>query len=353
MKSFFKNNGRRFLSVLLMIALTVCLVSCGTVETSDVKRLKLGVVIYDEGDLFLKEITDELIAQAKKKSKTSGEKLQITVSVRYARSKQNIQDDQVEDLIDNGCNVLAVNLVDRNDPMDIIDMAKKNNIPVIFFNRELVLQDLNRWSGLYYVGARAAQSGQIQGQECVEYLKQHPEVDRNHDGKIQYVVLRGEINHQDAIIRTDRSINTILDNGIPLDKLSYEVANWSRLQAENKMNQLLESYGNSIELVLCNNDDMALGVLDALQKRNLSRTSYPVIFGVDGAKEVLTDIKKGLIQGTVYNDGKTQADKVMDIAVRAFEGKDLRGLSMTDGKSTYVDYRKVTIDNVDQFLSLK
>lgn len=138
-----------------------------------------------------------------------------------------------------------------------------------------------------------------------------------------------------------------------MDKLSYEVANWSRLQAENKMNQLLESYGNSIELVLCNNDDMALGVLDALQKRNLSRTSYPVIFGVDGAKEVLSDIKKGLIQGTVYNDGKTQADKVMDIAVRAFEGKDLRGLSMTDGKSTYVDYRKVTIDNVDQFLSLK
>ena len=78
-----------------------------------------------------------------------------------------------------------------------------------------------------------------------------------------------------------------------------------------------------------------------------------MIFGVDGAKEVLSDIKKGLIQGTVYNDGKTQADKVMDIAVRAFEGKDLRGLSMTDGKSTYVDYRKVTIDNVDQFLSLK
>lgn len=353
MKSNIKKIGRRILAVFLVLTLASGLVSCGNTKKSNVRRLRIGVVIYNEGDLFLKEITSELTAQAKKRSRESGEKLQITVSVLYAREKQSIQDDQVEDLIDNGCNVLAVNLVDRNDPMDIIDLARKNNVPVIFFNRELIPQDLNRWSGLYYVGARAAQSGEMQGEEFVDYLKKHPEVDRNHDGKIQHVVFRGEINHQDSIIRTDRSVNTILDKGVSLEKISYEVANWSRSQAENRMNQLLESYGSSIELVLCNNDDMALGVLDACEKRNISQTSYPVIFGVDGTKEVLQDIKKGLIQGTVNNDGKAQADKIMDIAVRAFEGKDLRGLGMTDGKSTYIDYQKVTPDNVDVFLKKK
>ena len=74
-------------------------------------------------------------------------------------------------MLQNSCDVLCVNLVDRTAPSEIIDMAKKKDVPVIFFNRELVEEDLNQWNKLYYVGADAKQSGILQGELVLEDVK--------------------------------------------------------------------------------------------------------------------------------------------------------------------------------------
>ena len=84
------------------------------------------------------------------------------------------------------------------------------------------------WSscdGLYYVGADAKQSGTLQGELAVDAILADSRIDRNKDGKIQYVVLEGEPGHQDAIIRTESAVNTLKDNGIQLEKLGYGIAN--------------------------------------------------------------------------------------------------------------------------------
>ena len=195
------------------------------------------------------------------------------------------RDDQVEELIDSGCNVLCVNLVDRTDPSEIIDLARENDVPIIFFNREPVAEDLMQWSGLYYVGAYAEQSGEIQGELAADIIRDNSSIDRNKDGKIQYVVLEGEAGHQDAIIRTEKVVDTLRNQGIKLEKLSYGIANWNRAQAENRMTQMIGQYPNKIELVLANNDDMALGAIDAYDKLNLTESSRPVFFGIDGTDE--------------------------------------------------------------------
>ena len=103
----------------------------------------------------------------------------------------------------------------------------------------------------------------MQGEIAADYIKNHPEVDRNQDGRIQYILLEGEAGHQDAISRTDSSVKTLIEQGINLEKLSYLFADWNRGQAENRMNQIISQYGTEVEMVISNNDEMALGAIEA------------------------------------------------------------------------------------------
>lgn len=190
-----------------------------------------------------------------------------------AANSQRTQDDQVQEMIGNGCDILCVNLADRTDTSQIITAAQEHDIPIIFFNREPVEEDLMQWDQLYYVGAEAKQSGQMQGQLAAAYIKEHPDVHRNHDGKIQYVILEGEMGHQDAIIRTESVVESLKEQGIALEKLSYQIANWNRAQAQNRMMQLIGQYNNRMEVVLANNDAMALGAMDAYEKLGYTETN--------------------------------------------------------------------------------
>lgn len=207
-----------------------------------------------------------------------------------------------------------------------------------------------QWEKLYYVGCDAKESGDMQGEIAANYIKKHSEVDRNGDGKIQYVLLEGEAGHQDAISRTDCSVKTIMDKGVDLEKLSYQFADWNRGQAENRMTQLISQYGSQIELVISNNDEMALGAVEAYDNSSISRDKWPVIFGIDGLDDALQAIKQGNMQGTVYNDKEAQAGEIARLAVDLFKGNSLDGHNLDEGKYYVSPYWKVDVDSVDDFL---
>lgn len=288
-------------------------------------------------------MTNELNSQ-------KGDSYDVMVTVRDAVGSQRTQNDQVKEMIDEGCNILCINLVDRTDPSEIIDSAKEKNIPIIFFNREPVAEDMMQWDKLYYVGAKARQSGQMQGEIAANLILKDKSIDKNHDGKIQYVVLEGEMGHQDAIVRTDSSVETILAKGIKMEKLSYEIANWKRAQAQNRMEQLIRQYGNTIELVLSNNDDMALGALDSYRIMGYTKDNMPMMLGVDGMQEALEAVKDGRLTGTVYNDKEGQAKMMAAIVFASVSGKGLDGIHFENLTEVYLPYQKVTIDNVDHYL---
>ena len=288
-------------------------------------------------------MTNELNSQ-------KGDSYDVMVTVRDAVGSQRTQNDQVKEMIDEGCNILCINLVDRTDPSEIIDSAKEKNIPIIFFNREPVAEDMMQWDKLYYVGAKARQSGQMQGEIAANLILKDKSIDKNHDGKIQYVVLEGEMGHQDAIVRTDSSAETILAKGIKMEKLSYEIANWKRAQAQNRMEQLIRQYGNTIELVLSNNDDMALGALDSYRIMGYTKDNMPMMLGVDGMQEALEAVKDGRLTGTVYNDKEGQAKMMAAIVFASVSGKGLDGINFENLTEVYLPYQKVTIDNVDHYL---
>lgn len=323
------------------------LCACESQQLSGEDKVRVGVAYYNQSDTFL----NELIACFKEELQSfESDDLEVTVTVRDAAGSQRTQDDQVKEMLDAGCNVLCVNLVDRADPSEIIDLARERDIPIIFFNREPVAEDLMQQDGLYYVGAEAEESGIMQGELAVDAIRQNDRIDRNKDGKIQYVVLEGEAGHQDTIIRTENAVETLKSNGIALEKLSYQIANWNRAQAQNRMEQMIGQYQNKIELVLANNDDMALGAMDAYRKLNYTESALPVFFGIDGTDVGLQAVRDGKMAGTVYNDKEGQAEAMAKLAVAAATGEGMEDIEFENEKYIYLPYQKVTPDQIDEFL---
>lgn len=326
-----------------------CLCSCGEVSGNTSQKVQVGVAYYNQTDTFVRELID-CFKNELETYKT--EDLEVTAMVREAAGLEKTQNEQVKELIDAGCNVLCVNLVDRADPSEIIDTAREHDIPLIFFNREPVTEDMMQWEKIYYVGAIARQSGELQGKMAAEVIK-NGGVDRNGDGKIQYVILEGEADHQDAIIRTENVVNTLNKEGINLEKLSYQIANWNRAQAENRMKQMIRQYNDEVELVLSNNDDMAAGAVDAYDELNYTEDNRPVFFGVDGTSVGLQAVKDGDFAGTVYNDKEGQASVMAELSVALATGGSLDAITFENERYVYLPYLKVTADNVDEFLNRK
>ena len=342
-----RQKRRKIYVLLLAAAMIVSLMGCGSSNKKSNKTMRVGVVTYTADDPFINAMIEKVKSQLKTMETIN---MNVIVSVRSGDNDQREQDEIVDEMIDAGCDVLCVNLVDRTAPANIIKSARQSNIPVIFFNREPVRDDLMQWEKLYYVGCDAKESGDMQGEIAANYIKKHSEVDRNGDGKIQYVLLEGEAGHQDAISRTDCSVKTIMDKGVDLEKLSYQFADWNRGQAENRMSRLIEQYGDEIELVISNNDEMALGAVAAWQKAGYDCRNWPVIFGIDGLDDALEAIKTGKMKGTVYNDKEDQAMELAKLSVEIVCGKDTNRKHLKEGRYYVSEYCRVDSSNVDHFL---
>ena len=330
-----------------IFAVALILAGCGKSAEEAPKAVKIGVSVYDQYDTFITQLMDAFKEDVYELQEETG--MTISLEVTDAAKSQSTQNDQVKSLIERGCSVICVNLVDRTEPTTITDLAEKNDIPVIFFNRELVEEDLERWDKLYYVGADAFQSGILQGEIAAEIFKNEPSADRNGDGILQYVSLEGETGHQDAIVRTEYSLDTILQSGVEVEKLSYAIANWNRAQAKTQFLTMLSEFGDRIEFVLANNDDMALGVIDALKSAGTDKAEWPVIVGIDGTREGLEAVKKGEMAGTVYNDKEGQAKGMLDLAYGIVTGKVDEVPGLKDGKYIRLPYGRITADDVEKY----
>ena len=259
----------------------------------------------------------------------------MVMDIVDAKLNQNTQNSQVERFISLGYDALCVNIVDRSAASIIIDRAMDAGIPVVFFNREPVEEDMNRWEKLYYIGADAKESAVLQGNILVDAYKKDPScLDRNGDGMVSYVLLEGESSHQDSLIRTEWSIQTLKDGGVPLEKLTGGIANWERSQASAWMEQWISEYPEQIELVICNNDDMALGAIDAIKRANIPRGAIKVV-GIDGTPVGKEALAAGDLFGTVESDREQYARVIFDIAAALALGKGVPEDIHLDGGKYY------------------
>ncbi|EPJ3802087.1 galactose/glucose ABC transporter substrate-binding protein MglB [Morganella morganii] len=304
---------------------------------------RIGVTIYKYDDNFMSIVRKAL----EKDAKNSPE---ITLLMNDSQNDQSKQNDQIDVLLAKGVKALAINLVDPAAAPVIIDKAKSNDIPVVFFNKEPSRKALDSYDKAYFVGTDSKESGVIQGELIAKHWAANPAWDLNKDGKIQYVLIKGEPGHPDAEARTTYSVKTLNEKGIPTEQLQLDTAMWDTAQAKDKMDAWLSGpNADKIEVVIANNDAMAMGAVEALKAHN--KTNIPV-FGVDALPEALSMVKSGAMAGTVLNDAENQAKATMAITKNLAEGKPAaEGTNYKiENNVIRVPYVGVDKENLSQFI---
>lgn len=323
-----------------ILILSFFLVGCSNMKASSINSgKKISIVVATFDDTWRTSVRNQLYSMANDK---------VTVDIWSADNSQQTQNQKVDLLISRKVDVLAINLVEKSAAAVIIEKARKANIPVIFFNFEPSAEDLKLWDKVYYVGAKGEQSGKMQGEILSDYFKSHP----IKDGIIHYVMLKGLEGHQDAISRSKYSIEAMEASGLKVEKLSEDIAGWDREKADEKMKNILEAQGDKIDCVIANNDDMALGAIDALKDKSyFINGKYIPVVGVDATSAALSYIKAGTLLGTVLNDASTQGKAIFNLASVLASSKSPNkenvGYAITDNKYIWIDYKAIVKENIN------
>jgi len=145
----------------------------------------------------------------------------------------------------------------------------------------------------------------IQGELIAKQWAANPQWDLNGDGVIQFVLLKGEPGHPDAEARTEYVVSTLNDKGYKTEQLHLDTAMWDTAMAKDKMDAWVSGPdGDNIEVVIANNDGMAMGAVESLKANGKSKLP---VFGVDALSEALAMVRSGQMAGTVLNDAPNQA----------------------------------------------
>ena len=289
-------------------ALLLALAGCREDRQED-GALRIGVAVYKGEDTYLSNMTQAMQESVDLWCAETGDRIQISLS--DAQESQNTQNEQIDRFLSLGYDVLCVNLVDRTDAARVVDKAREAGVPLVFFNREPVQEDIDAWDQVYYVGSDARQSAQLQAQIVLDLWESDPDgLDRNGDGVLQYMMLEGESRHQDAVIRTEVSVQTLREAGVPLERVESGIANWDRNQAAALAESALVQHPE-IELILCNNDDMALGAADAVERLGLE---FSNIVGIDGTPQGVEAVDQGRLLGTVVMDYPAHGEAIFRLS---------------------------------------
>lgn len=322
------NRVKRAVIVLLIISSVITtLLGCEQIKDSvDVRKhnptniVKVAVLLYRFDDEFIAEVRRSLEGiQGENKDK-------VLFTFYDSGGDQNKQNQILDEVIQHGTDLVMVNLVDIEASKNVIDKIKESNIPVIIFNREpTTLDPIRSYSKSLYIGTNAEQAGSMQGKIIInEWNNNKANIDKNDDNILQYIMLTGERDSREAILRTKFSVLKIKKSGITVEELALRVADWDRLSAKRAVESLLFKYGNRIEAIIANNDAMAGGAIEALQAAGYNKgdkSRMVVVIGVDATDEAQDLINKGFMSGTVLQDEYSLAEALYLVGMNLVSGK--------------------------------
>lgn len=327
----------------LIVLICVFLMGCETQLPS------VPIFIYDMKDAYINDFSNKLKDELKN----------YDVTVFDAQNSQIIQNDDINTTLKQKGEVLLINPVDRLSVYAMIEKAQELDKTLIFFNREPLEEDMNRYDKLYYVGADPSESGEIQAEMISDLFgnpKQLSSFDKNQDNVIQLIILKGEQGHQDAEARTKVVIESLENLGYQLEIMDTINANWDRSLARELSKSIVELYQDSVELIISNNDAMALGAIETLkdsllfqdlnQDGRIDRETevWIPIVGVDGLSVALEQMELGYLYGTVTNDSTNQALMIAELCRYLISGRDMSEFPypVEKGKYIWVSYLKLS-----------
>jgi len=296
----------------LALMLGMIFASAGSAVTAQQQPL-IGVSIFDYSNTFLGFVRHGIENTAKGKA---------NLLIVDAQNDQAKQDDQIDTMISRGVKVLAINPVNQQAASTMIAKAKAANIPIVFFNRNPSTQDMLSYDKAYYVGIDPQNGGKVQGTMIADAFKAHPEYYKRHDGIIHYVLLKGTPGHPDAEARTATVTQRMKDLGLKTDQLELQSADFDTVKAKDVTDAWIAKYGDKIDLIIANNDAMALGAIESLKAAGYtSGSKFTPVIGMNAIPQVLDYIQSGQMIGSVMQSPWDQAQAVVTLAVNAAAGR--------------------------------
>ena len=319
---------KRILALALTAVMALGLAACGNSSSNSSNNASggsdaegalptVGVLIYKYDDTYISTVRNAIEAALDGKAE---------IIMQDGKGDQATQNDQLDVMIEKGVDVLCVNMVDAKAAQGVVDKAKEAGIPTIFFNREPDTEVVKSYDKSIFIGTNAADAGKMQGDIIKDLFDAHAEYDINGDGDIQYVMFQGEPDNPEAIARTQYSVEQAEANGCTMERIGeIQVCNWDTEQAQRAMEALLAANEGKIELVVANNDGMAIGCIAALSNIGYNvegGDKFIPVIGVDATDAAKDAIAKGTMSATVLQDGDAMGNAIAAVALNAAAGED-------------------------------
>jgi len=315
--------GRRAVVIVtlsLSLFFSACLWGCESKppEKAVASKPTIGILVYRQDDIYI-----GLVSKAIQEALADKAEVEIVA----AEWDQLLQNEQIDAFIKKNVSALAVNIVDTQAAARAVDTIKKAGIPVVFFNREPDLNSIKGYDKARFVGTTASDAGVMQGEIIAELWRKHPEYDRNKDGKCQYIMIQANLDNPEAVARTEFSVKQARKEGVDMQQVGETLfCGWDENMAYEAMRLVFPYSGDTIELIIANNDSMALGAIRALNEfgYNLGGNfdKFIPVVGVDAIPQAVEAIRKGMMSGTVVQDGVAMGRTVATMLLNAVNGRD-------------------------------
>ncbi len=288
------------------------------------KTFKVGYCINNFNDTFQtyieKAVEDYVAANP-----------ELTLETADAQEDVIKQQDQVNTFIAQGVDALIVVPVDTSAMDPITKAAQDAGIPLCYVNRNPFSGMEDKMpEGVYYVGSQEIKAGEMQMNYAGELLA----------GKGGICILEGQLTNEGAVKRTQGVQDTAAASFPDIKILALETGNWQRDQGMSLTENWITKFGAELNCVLANNDEMALGAVEALKAAGRDDV---IVMGVDAIPDALQAVKEGSLAGTVLQDAVGQGEGSIKVIQSVLKGG-------TSESIIWIDFQLVTPENIDTFL---
>ncbi|OOM14201.1 galactose ABC transporter substrate-binding protein [Clostridium saccharobutylicum] len=302
-------------SILVMLIIFVLIITTEIQTFSSPisrKTINVGIILFS--------LDNSAATQLKKEFDNLQNEYSVKVSVFNPQNNLSVQDEMLDSLLKNKIDLIIAMPADtkENAVRNFIERVKPYNTPLVMFNipPDVVTKVLKDYNRVAFAIPASDKTGEMQGEIVRDLWNNKSIIDENGDNILQYVLVRGPKEDVIADKRTQGVTSTLKSSGIKTELLQSFATNWTEAVAKSYIENIFLTYGDKIEAIIANDDDLALGAVKGLQEYGYNtgnKSKYIPVFGLSGTPEAINLIDKELMSGTIIVDLKKVAEDLYAI----------------------------------------